>query len=129
MAEALINEHYGDKFIACSAGTNPADQISSYAVKTMERIGIDISDKKPKPLQSYINDEFDFIITLYEKGNDIHIKYISKTILLHWELPDTTEFETSETEIMRVFSEVLESLNTHIRLFEATFIDMLDNLS
>ena len=48
----------------CSAGTEPAKQINAKAVKAMKEIGIDISHHTPKMVDQYLNDEWDFVITV-----------------------------------------------------------------
>ncbi|MBU1013863.1 MAG: arsenate reductase ArsC [Bacteroidetes bacterium] len=47
-----------------SAGTEPAKLINATAVKAMKEIGIDISHHTPKMVDQYLNDEWDFVITV-----------------------------------------------------------------
>lgn len=47
-----------------SAGTEPAKLINETAVKAMKEIGIDISHHTPKMVDQYLNDEWDFVITV-----------------------------------------------------------------
>lgn len=128
MAEAILNTQYGDKFVAFSAGTNPASQINPYAIKTMKLMGIDISDKSPKPMDVFANDEFDFIITLCNKGKEQCINFIGKPIFAHWGLPDPADFEGTEKEIIQNFSELLKFLNIRIGYFANLSMEKLDRL-
>jgi len=52
----------GGRIIAYSAGSEPAEEINPLAVKVMQEIGINISGKKPKPIENYINKPFDLVI-------------------------------------------------------------------
>ena len=62
MAEAILNDKGKGKFIAFSAGNQPADDINIYAKIVMKEMGIDISNYKPKSIQQFLNEEFDLII-------------------------------------------------------------------
>lgn len=129
MAEAIVNSMHGDKFIAYSAGTNPASQINPYAVKTMNLMGIDISDKHPKSMDAFANEEFDFIITLCNKGKEQCINFTGKPIFAHWGLPDPADFEGNEKDIMLKFNELLKFLNTRIGYFVNLPMEKLDRLA
>lgn len=64
MAEAWFN-HLCDKgWVAESAGTNPADSVSSKAIEVMKEVGIDLSKKKPKGLDTEIVLSADKVITM-----------------------------------------------------------------
>lgn len=53
-----------------SAGTEPATQISSKAVKAMAEVGIDISKHYPKSVELYLNDKWDWVITVCGEANE-----------------------------------------------------------
>ena len=53
-----------------SAGTFPASRINSKAVKVMAEAGIDISDHYPKNADIYINDIWDYVITVCDDANE-----------------------------------------------------------
>ena len=53
-----------------SAGTFPAARINSTAVKVMAESGIDISRHQPKNIDKYINDKWDFVITVCDDANE-----------------------------------------------------------
>lgn len=129
MAEAIVNSRYGDKFIAYSAGINPASRINPYAVKAMNLMGIDISDKYPKSMDVFSNEEFDFIITLCNKGKEQCINYIGKPIFAHWGFDDPANFAGNEKEIMLQFNELLKFLNTRIGYFVNIPMEKLDRLA
>jgi arsenate reductase len=65
MAEAILNARYGSRFEAYSAGTEPAPQIDPLAVKALNEIGLDISQKRTKSVDEFIRNraEFDFVVT------------------------------------------------------------------
>jgi len=52
MAEGFMNALYTDRYTAFSAGTEPSN-VSPYAVRIIQEIGIDISDHRSKSVRSY----------------------------------------------------------------------------
>ena len=53
-----------------SAGTEPASEVNKKAVKVMDEAGIDISLHFPKLVDQYINDEWDYLITVCDDANE-----------------------------------------------------------
>lgn len=47
-----------------SAGTNPAKQVNPTAVKVMREAGVDISHHTPTHVDQYLNDTWDYVITV-----------------------------------------------------------------
>ena len=53
-----------------SAGTEPASQVNPKAVKVMNEVSIDISYHTPKMVDEYINEEWDYVITVCDDANE-----------------------------------------------------------
>ena len=53
-----------------SAGTEPASRINHKAVEVMKDAGIDISGHKPKHVNQYLNEEWDYMITVCDDANE-----------------------------------------------------------
>ena len=53
-----------------SAGTVPAKQVNQKAVSVMAESGIDISMHYPKMVDKYIQDEWDYVITVCDDANE-----------------------------------------------------------
>lgn len=53
-----------------SAGTEPALQVNQKAVIVMAEEGIDISLHKPEHVDQYVNDEWDYVITVCDDANE-----------------------------------------------------------
>ena len=47
-----------------SAGTNPAKQVNPTAVKVLREAGVDISHHTPTHVDQYLNDTWDYVITV-----------------------------------------------------------------
>jgi arsenate reductase len=53
-----------------SAGTEPAAKINPEAVRVMADAGIDISGHTPKMVDQYLEDEWDYVITVCDHANE-----------------------------------------------------------
>ena len=63
MAEGFLKHFDSDLFVV-SAGTEPSDEVHPLAIKVMGEEGIDISDKKPKSVNQFLDEHFDYVITV-----------------------------------------------------------------
>jgi arsenate reductase len=61
-----------------SAGTEPAPQVNQKAVKVMFEAGIDISFHKPEHVDKYLNEEWDYVITVCDNANETCPLFIGK---------------------------------------------------
>jgi arsenate reductase (thioredoxin) len=61
-----------------SAGTAPAKEVNKKAIKVMAEAGIDISSHYPKLVDNYINDEWDYIITVCDDAKETCPVFIGK---------------------------------------------------
>ncbi|MCX6154348.1 MAG: arsenate reductase ArsC [Candidatus Kapabacteria bacterium] len=67
MAEGYLKKI--SDFDIYSAGVNPAERTSSKAIKVMKEIGIDISSSVPKSVEIFLNESFDYVITVCDNAN------------------------------------------------------------
>ena len=70
IAEGLMNTLFGDDYIAWSAGTEPA-QVNPYAIKVMEEVGIDVTGHCSKGIESFLGQDFDYVITVCDHANEV----------------------------------------------------------
>ena len=57
-------QSFDKNLIVCSAGTAPAAAVHPLAVRTMADSGIDISGNIPKSVDTYLNEPWDYVITV-----------------------------------------------------------------
>jgi arsenate reductase len=69
MAHGFL-QSFDSRLIVCSAGTEPARQVNPKAVKVMQEAGIDISQQTPETVDQYLNDEWDYVITVCDSANE-----------------------------------------------------------
>jgi arsenate reductase (thioredoxin) len=110
MAHGFL-QSFDKNLIVCSAGTEPAKQVNPTAIKVMIEVGIDISYHVPKKVDQYLNDVWDYIITVCDEANETCPVFIGKVkhrLHIGFEDPSkvigTDEFRLSE--FIRVRDEI-----------------------
>lgn len=69
MAHGFL-QSFDKNITVCSAGTEPASQVNPLAIKVMKEAGVDISHHVPKRVDQYLNDEWDYVITVCDHANE-----------------------------------------------------------
>ena len=69
MAHGFI-QAFNPTFDVHSAGTKPAEQVNPKAVEVMAEVGIDLSTHYPKHVNIYLNEEWDYVITVCGGANE-----------------------------------------------------------
>jgi arsenate reductase len=64
MSEAFFNRFAEGRHLGKSAGSKPTDQVNPIVVEVMKEVGIDISDWKPKKLNSDLALTADLAVTM-----------------------------------------------------------------
>lgn len=101
-----------------SAGTFPATRINSRAVRVMTEAGIDISNHYPKNVDNYINDVWDFVITVCDDANETCPLFAGKVkYRLHMGFEDPSNATGSEDFIMSEFRRVRDLIRDEFRKF------------
>ena len=89
-----------------SAGTEPARKVNPMAVEVMKKAGIDISDHKPKNVDQYIGEEWDYVITVCDHANEVCPAFQGKVRnRLHMGFEDPSETKGNYTEVLNEFYE------------------------
>ena len=113
MAEGLLRSLGGDRFEAHSAGTE-ATGVRPLAVKAMRELAIDISTQTSKTLDPYVDQRFDYVITVCDDANESCPIFPNATHRLHWSLPDPSKATGTEEQQLAVYRTVREELRTRI---------------
>jgi arsenate reductase len=113
MAEGLLRHLAGDRFEAMSAGTE-ATRVRPLAVRAMEEIGIDISGQESKTLDRYLEESFDYVITVCDDANETCPFFPGAANRLHWSFEDPSRVEGSEEERLAVFRSVRDRIRERI---------------
>jgi Protein-tyrosine-phosphatase len=94
-----------------SAGTNPASRVSSRAIQAMKEVGIDISQEYPKSVDQFLNDSFDYVITVCDYAKETCPAFSGKVAhRLHIGFDDPAEATGTEEEVIAIFRRVRDEI-------------------
>ena len=109
-----------------SAGTRPAAQVNPQAVETMMEAGIDISSHTPKDVSIYLQQEWDYVITVCGGANESCPAFTGKVKhRLHIGFEDPSEATGTPEFIKSEFRRIRNQIRTSFRLFYHTNIEKL----
>lgn len=110
MAEGFLKS-FDSELEVYSAGTKPADKVNPKAVTVMNEIGIDISQNYPKDVEQFINESFDYVITVCDNAKETCPVFMGKVgKQLHIGFEDPAEATGTEEEILAVFRKVRDEI-------------------
>ena len=94
-----------------SAGANPAARVHPLATKVMKELTIDISGNKPKNVSEFINDSFDYVITVCDNVKETCPVFIGNVRhKQHIGFDDPAEAIGTEKEVLAVFRRVRDEI-------------------
>jgi arsenate reductase len=120
MAQGFL-QSFDKRLQVYSAGTEPANRINPTAIKVMQEAGVDISKNKPKNVDQYLNETWDYVITVCDDANETCPVFPGKVRnRLHMGFEDPSKVKGSYTEIMNVFYDVRNEIKDEFySLFES----------
>lgn len=113
MAEALLRQMGGDQVEVFSAGSQP-QAIPPETIATLQERGIPTDGLHPKPLNLFVNQSFDYIITVCDRVREVCPAFTGNPAQAHWSIPDPMVIEDSELRA-KAFRDILGELQTRIR--------------
>jgi arsenate reductase len=106
MAEGFLKS-FSNSLDVHSAGTNPSGQVHPKAVQVMKEIGIDISEGYPKDVERFLQESFDYVITVCDNAKETCPIFIGDVQeQLHMGFEDPAEATGTEEEIWKIFRKV-----------------------
>ena len=115
MAEALLRRIGGERFEACSAGSQPAGFIHGLAIEAMRRMGISTEGQESKSWDRFCDDPVDAVITLCDAAAaETCPQWPGTPLTAHWSLPDPAYHLGAEEERVELAIRVAERLRLKI---------------
>lgn len=110
MAHGFL-QSFDQRITVRSAGTEPAPQVNRKAAQVMKEIGIDISNHIPTLVDEYLNEEWDFVITVCDHANETCPLFTGKVkTRLHMGFEDPSHATGSEEFIMSEFHRIRDQI-------------------
>lgn len=110
MAEGFLRAF--DNFIdVYSAGTKPEGNVNPHAVTVMKEMGIDVSKNKPTSVEKYINEAFDFVITVCDGAKEICPVFTGAVKnQIHIGFEDPADAKGTEQEVLPVYRRIRDEI-------------------
>ncbi|MBM4170849.1 MAG: arsenate reductase ArsC [Ignavibacteria bacterium] len=110
MAEGFLKS-FDAELEVYSAGTKPAQKVNPYAILVMNEIGVDISKSIPEDVEKYLNQSFDFVITVCDNAKETCPVFTGNVKQkLHISFEDPADAIGTEEEILSVFRKVRDEI-------------------
>jgi len=115
MAEGFLKS-FDPRLEVFSAGTKPAERINPFAVRVMKEVGIDISEQFPKDVERFLNEEFDYVITVCDNAKEACPVFTGRVKnRLHIGFEDPAEAVGEEEEVLPVYRRVRDQIGEAFR--------------
>jgi arsenate reductase len=113
MAEGLLRALHGNRYEVFSAGTEPG-RVSPYAIKVMAEIGIDIGAHRAKKIQEFLDQAFDYVVTVCDHAKESCPFFPGGKKILHQSFEDPSTLTGPEEEIMAGFRRIRDEIRRWI---------------
>jgi arsenate reductase len=101
-----------------SAGTNPSGTVNEKAIAVMKEVGLDISHNKPTSVEEYLNDVWDYVITVCDDARETCPVFIGKVNKhLHLGFEDPSKVTGSEEHIWNEFRRIRDKIKEAFHKF------------
>lgn len=117
MAESILKS-FEPGLIVFSAGTHPEKQVNPNAIKVMAELGIDISNNYTKNVEEFINETFDYVITVCDDAKETCPVFTGEVKhRLHISFRDPAIATGTEEEVLAVYRSVRDEILKEFKKF------------
>lgn len=117
MAEGLLRHFASDRFEVFSAGTI-ASFVRPQAIAVMKELEIDISSHRSKSLNEFIDEPFDYVITVCDHAAQSCPVFPGYARRIHWSIEDPVVIGDDEAQL-EAFRAARDDLKNRIQRFIA----------
>jgi len=129
MAEAVLTQKGRRRFIAESAGSEPAARVNPYAVEVLREAGIDWQGRRPRGIDDLTSSSWDIVITVCDRAREACPIFPGQPALAHWGMEDPAGVEGNDDTKRRAFREALQLISRRIDLMLALPVEKLGRLA
>jgi arsenate reductase len=120
MAEGFLRS-FDSEIEVFSAGTEPSNQVHPKAVEVMKEKGIDLSDHYPQKVEEFLDDAFDYVITVCGHAKENCPVFLGEVKQhLHIGFEDPAEATGTEEEILEEFRRIRDEIRERMKAFLQT---------
>ena len=122
MAEGFLKS-FDSELKVYSAGTNPSSHIHPKAVQVMAEIDIDISNGKPENVDEYLDQSFDYVITVCDNAKETCPMFLGDVKeQLHIGFEDPADAVGTEEKVLAEFRRIRDEIKADFGQFYNTKI-------
>jgi protein-tyrosine-phosphatase len=114
MAEAVLKRQSGSQIEAASAGSHPKE-LHPNAVRVMRERGMDISGARSKHLSEFVEQRFDYVISLCDRVREVCPDFPGPPAMVHWSMPDPAAEAAADQDSYPAFVRTADELSTRIQ--------------
>lgn len=133
MAEAILNQFGKGRFVAYSAGSQPAAEVNPQAIALLERNKIDTRHLRAKDWAEFAKPDapkMDFVLTVCDKAaGEVCPIWPGQPMTAHWGVDDPASVEGDNEKKAKAFYDAYIILNRRIAIFLSLPIEKLDQIS
>jgi len=113
MAEGILRSLGKGNIQVFSAGNEPS-VVHPLAIRSMQAMGIDISNQTSKSMDQFSQIKFDYVITVCDKAREVCPIFPGDPKQIHWSFPDPAEVSGNEEVMLEAFNKTAVQLKTRI---------------
>ena len=122
MAQGFLKS-FDNSIEVFSAGTFPSPKVNPLAIKVMSESGIDISNYTPKNVDQFLNDKWDYVITVCDDANETcPVFYGDVKHRLHLGFEDPSKFVGPEDQKIEEFRKIRDQIKAGFNSFYNKFL-------
>lgn len=114
MAHGWLRHFGGNRVAVASAGTKPKG-VHPLAIRVMDEVGVDISGHTSDPVDRYVAEDFDLVITVCDAAREQCPVFPGAKRVLHHAFEDPDYPELTEAELTDVFRRIRDQIATFCR--------------
>ncbi|NOU48907.1 MAG: arsenate reductase ArsC [Bacteroidales bacterium] len=123
IAQGFLKSFDQDLEIA-SAGTKPELKVNPFAIQVMKESFIDISNHVPTAVETYLNNDFDFVVTVCENSNSVCPTFNGKIKnRLHIGFDDPADATGTDQEKLKVYRQTRDNIKNEIFKFYKQYLN------
>jgi protein-tyrosine-phosphatase len=133
IAEAVMNRMGGGRFVAYSAGSQPAGQVNPFALELLKSQKFPTDGLRSKNWDEFAGPgapEMDFVFTVCDNAaNEVCPIWPGQPMSAHWGVPDPAAVEGSDAVKGAAFAETMRQMTNRIGVFVNLPVESLDRMT
>jgi arsenate reductase (thioredoxin) len=129
MAEAVLNQKGRGRFVAESAGSQPAARVNPPAIEALREARIEWQGHPPRGIDDLVTRNWDIVITVCDNAREACPIFPGQPALAHWGMEDPAAVQGDEEIKRRAFRDALQLISRRIDLMLALPEEKLERLA